>query len=36
MKTFVLVFFFVLLVTVNSGGLFGEVAGALRQVMKWQ
>ncbi|WP_330351905.1 hypothetical protein [Streptomyces sp. NBC_00582] len=32
-KTFVLVFFFVLLVTVNSGGLFGEIAGALRQVM---
>ncbi|MFE7808519.1 hypothetical protein ACFU51_28380 [Streptomyces sp. NPDC057430] len=29
-KTLFLVAFFVLLVTVNSGGLFGEVAGALR------
>ncbi|MCX4682327.1 hypothetical protein OG413_44910 [Streptomyces sp. NBC_01433] len=34
-KTFVLVFFFVLLVTVNSRGLFGEAAGALRAGMNF-
>ncbi|MFZ3491656.1 hypothetical protein ACODT5_00185 [Streptomyces sp. 5.8] len=32
-KTFLLVFIFVLLVTVNSGGVLGEAAGAARQVM---
>ncbi|MFI1259058.1 hypothetical protein ACH4U6_35620 [Streptomyces netropsis] len=32
-KTLVLVAFFVLLVTVNSGGILGEIAGALRGLM---
>ncbi|ATM24768.1 hypothetical protein C9F11_42910 (plasmid) [Streptomyces sp. YIM 121038] len=32
-KTFILVFFSVLLVTVNSAGFLGEIAGALRNAM---
>ena len=32
-KTFILIFFFMLLVTINSAGLLGDVAGALRHGM---
>ncbi|WP_031072074.1 hypothetical protein [Streptomyces sp. NRRL WC-3742] len=32
-KTFILVFFFMLLVTVNSAGILGDIAGALRHGM---
>ncbi|KJS53223.1 hypothetical protein VM98_26635 [Streptomyces rubellomurinus subsp. indigoferus] len=32
-KTFILIFFFMLLVTVNSAGILGDIAGALRHGM---